>query len=79
MTLTKKADQDNALMHVLRINEIAHVLAQTDKGVLTLRLRKGETAKDYTFVLDSVPYTKDVNDKLLELFDGILWEKETIE
>lgn len=79
MTLQEKAGQDNAIMHVLKVDELSHILARTDKGDLTLKLRKGATHKDYVFHLDSVPYPEETNAKLLELFDGVLWETPALE
>ncbi len=76
MTLKEKFKQDSAVMYVLKVDELSHILGQTDKGVLTLKITKGKSEKDYCFYLDAVPYPKETNDKLLELFDGVLWEKE---
>lgn len=52
-------------MEVLGVTEIRHYVAQTNKGDLTLMLRKGES--EYNFVLDAVPLDKDMNKELMEL------------
>lgn len=76
MTLKEKSKQDNAIMHVLKVTEWSYLLGHTNNGALTMKLAKGGTEKDYVFHLDSVPYPQEINEKLLELFDGVLWEKE---
>lgn len=76
MTLKQKAKQDNSVMHVLRVAELSHVIGYTNKGTLTLKLVKDGTEKDYKFLLDAVPYPEETNKKLLEIFEGVLWEKD---
>lgn len=55
--------QDNFVMEQLKCQEVRHYIADTNKGALTLMLRKGETK--YIFVLDAVPVEKDVHDELM--------------
>ncbi len=62
-----KAKRDNKLMSVLKVNEISHIVASTDKGNLVVRLRKGEKGKDYRFVLDAVPFDDKVNKEIMAL------------
>lgn len=71
--LKEKAKIDNAIMRITKVSELRHIVATTDKGELWLCLRKGETEKDYRFVLDAVPYSDDDNKELLALFNGILF------
>lgn len=67
MNLTQKAKDDNQIMKLLKVNEIHHVIAKTDKGDLTLMLRKGQTESDYQCVLDAVPCEKKATKQLLSL------------
>ena len=57
--------QDNKVMEILGTKEIRHAILSTDKGDLSLLIRKGETS--YTFVLDAVPVSKETNTELMEL------------
>lgn len=56
---------DKMLMDILRVTEVRHVLAHTNKGELCLCLRKAE--QDYFLTLDSVPLDKDESDDVMEL------------
>lgn len=69
MFTEQRSQQDNRIMKLLEATEVRHLIAHTNKGELTLMLRKGETAKDYRFVLDSVPLEDEKNDELKELFN----------
>lgn len=53
-------------MEALGITEIRHLIAHTNKGELSLQLRKGQS--DYNFVLDAVPLTKAVNKEMMDIF-----------
>jgi len=57
--------QDNKVMELLKVSEVNRVLCFTDKGTLTLKIRKGD--KQYHLVLDSVPLDKHTNKELMEL------------
>lgn len=57
---------DVEIMKLLKIGEIRHVLAHTDRGELCICLRKGETK--YFFTLDAVEVDKDVNEGLMKIF-----------
>ncbi len=70
-TLAKK---DNAIMRTMKISEIRHIIAETNKGTLTLKLPFDGKATDYRFVLDAVPYPEKENTILLDLFKGILFD-----
>ena len=65
--LEQMAKNDNLVMLSLKVNEIAHVIAQTDKGTLTMKLNKGGGASDYSFVLDAVPLDEKKTKELLGL------------
>ncbi len=69
-----KAQRDNKLMSVLKVNEISHIVANTDKGTLVVRLRKGEKGKDYTFVLDAVPLDTKNNKEVMGLIGKTVLE-----
>lgn len=73
-TLAQKAKIDNVAMMALKLLEIRHIIAQTDKGELSLMLRKGGTGKDYRFILDSVPLEEEKNKEMMKLFNGVLFE-----
>ncbi len=68
--LKTKSQIDNQIMRVLKINAISHLIANTDRGVLTLTLAKRGTENDYRYALDAVPYDDKTNKELLELFYG---------
>lgn len=72
-TLLEKAIVDNQIMKILKLSEIAHIIAQTPRGVLQLTLPYEGVATDYWFTLDSVKVSKEINDLLLLQFNGILY------
>ena len=72
-SLTIKAQRDNRIMKLLKLGEIRHIVANTDKGELTLCLRLGDKAKDYRFVLDAVPVSESDSKKLFNEYDGVLF------
>ena len=51
-------------MDLLKVQELRHYIADTNKGALTLMLRHGETK--YQFVLDAVPVERDIHDELMD-------------
>lgn len=63
--LTKTLKQDDAIFKALDLKTINRLICTTDKGVLTLQIRKGET--NYHLCLDSVPLDKELNKTLMEL------------
>jgi len=68
MTITDlQATKDNKVMKLLGLKEVRHVIMHTNRGELTLMLNKDESAKDYRYVLDSVPLEYEQNDALKEL------------
>lgn len=71
--LKEKAKIDNAIISALKLTEIRHIIAHTNKGDLCLMLPKDGLAKDYRFVLDAVPYDDKTNSELMALFNGILF------
>lgn len=71
--LTQWAKQDNLAMKVLKVNELRHIICSTDKGDLSLMLRKGGTERDYRFILDAVPLDEAKNKELMQLFNGTLF------
>lgn len=73
ITLDNKAIIDNKIMSIMKVNTLSHLVAQTDKGHLTLTLPKGGSKYDYRFVLDSVPYNDEDNEALIDLFKGVLY------
>lgn len=72
-SLKLKAERDNQLMKLLKVNEIRHVICHTDKGDFCLALSKGGIDKDYKFVLDAVPVEPKLNKELLGIFEGTLF------
>lgn len=68
MFTQKRSVSDNKIMKLLGLKEIRHMICHTNHGELTLMLRLGEDAKDYRFVLDSVPLDDEKNASLKELF-----------
>lgn len=77
LTLEQLAKKDNFIMNKLKVNEIRHMLAETNKGNLTLKLEKDGEAKDYRFVLDAVPFSDEDNTELLKAFKGILYKDKS--
>lgn len=74
MTLGQRAKIDNKVMSVMKISEIRHIIAHTNKGDLCLMLPYNGTERDYKFVLDAVPYDEKTNKELLQSFDDILFD-----
>ncbi len=72
ISISDKIRKDQMVMDLTKTSLISHVIATTDKGSLTLNLRKGEVS--YFFSLDSVPFDSKINRELLEAFDGVLYE-----
>ena len=72
-TIQEKAKIDNEVMKTLKLDFIDTMIAQTPRGNLTLRLRLDQTSDEYVFVLDSVVQDKETNQKLLKLFNGIIY------
>lgn len=72
-TLKEKAKIDQAIMRIANVQEIRHVIAHTNKGDLCLMLCKGQSEKDYRFVLDAVPYDDQTNKDLMQMFAGVLF------
>lgn len=72
-SLKGKSVIDNKIMSLTKVNELRHIIAHTDKGDLCLLLKKGESERDYRFILDAVPYEDKENKELLELFNGSLF------
>lgn len=67
----KKSAQDNKIMKALShlgVTYIMHPVAYTDKGTLSVMLRKRESAREYRFVFDSVPLEDEQNNELKEIF-----------
>lgn len=58
--------KDNQIMKVLKVDDLSHIIADTPKGRLSVKLRKGEY--DYKFFLDSVPMDDETNLNLRELY-----------
>ncbi len=63
--MEKIIKQDNEVMKILKVNVIQRVVCHTDKGILTLQIRKGDTK--YHLVLDAVPLDKDDNKELMDM------------
>ena len=63
--------QDDIIMKTLGVGEIRRVICNTNKGVLELMIRKGDTK--YFLTLDSVPLEKEINKTLMDL----LFKQET--
>lgn len=55
--LQEQLKKDQALLSSLKVNTISHVLCKTDKGELTLLLRKYSSS--YELMLDQVPFSKE--------------------
>lgn len=70
-TLQEKAKADNEVMKTLKLSEINHIIAQTTRGTITLRLPFEGTSDDYRFYLDSVKQDDETNARLLKAFNGI--------
>ena len=60
----RNAYKDNEIMRILKLTDISHVLYDTPKGPLKLKLNFGGTDTDYKYVLDAVELDKE---KLVDL------------
>ncbi len=78
-TLKERAAADNKIMFALKVTEIRHILARTNKGELDLMLKYGGTENNYTFVLDAVPFDAETNKQLMSAFEGVLYSKEPLD
>jgi len=58
-------------MRILKVSVLNHLILKTDKGDLTLQIRKGE--ETYQFVLDSVPVSEEKQKELETFYKGILF------
>lgn len=65
--------KDKEIMRVLKVDELRHIIAHTDKGDLSLMIRKDQNMGEYRFVLDAVPMEDEKNKKLMSLFNGVLF------
>lgn len=63
--LDKILKQDDEVMKILNVSTIHRIICETDKGKLSLQIRKGE--KEYHLVLDAVPLSKQDNKDLMAL------------
>lgn len=63
--MNKTLNQDDAIFKALDLKTIDRVICNTDKGVLTLKIRKGDT--QYHLCLDSVPLDAKLNKELMDL------------
>lgn len=73
LTLKEMSQKDNLIMRALKLSEISHTIAKTNKGDLNLKLTYEGTENDYKFVLDAVPLEEKSNKELLSLFEGVLY------
>jgi hypothetical protein len=78
MNLKEWAKQDNLIMRALKVSEISHIVAKTNLGDLNLKLNKDGTDNDYRFTLDAVPFEDKENKELIKLFEGSLYDTESI-
>lgn len=63
--MDKTIKQDDQIMKLLNVSTMNRIICNTDKGYLTLQIRKGE--RSYGLVLDSVPLNKDDNEELMKI------------
>lgn len=63
--MDKVIKQDDEIMKLLKVSTINRIICSTDKGMLTLQIRKGD--KNYHLVLDAVPLDKEQNDALMTI------------
>jgi len=79
ITIDEMAKADNLIMRVLKVSELSHTIAKTDKGDLNLRLNYEGKAEDYKFTLDAIPMEEKANNNLIELFNGIIYDIPEVE
>lgn len=77
--LDKKAIKDNQIMKIMKVSEISHILADTNRGTLTLKLIFGGKGQDYRLFLDAVPFNDEENKELLSLLNGVICTVSTVE
>jgi len=73
ISLSDKAKRDNKVMEHLKVSEINHFIARTNRGELMLHLPYQGTSEDYWFILDSVRVDPEANKELIKSFNGILY------
>ncbi len=57
--------KDNEIMKVLKASDLSHVVAYTNKGILTLKLVFG--TNEYRYFLDSVQLDKEIDEALKKI------------
>lgn len=62
--MNKTIQQDDKIMKMLEVVDIRRVICNTNKGVLEVMIRKGDTK--YFLTLDSVPLAKELNKELMD-------------
>lgn len=63
--MDKTMKQDSKIMEMLKVETINRVICSTDKGYLTLQIRKGDNK--YHLCLDSVPLSSEANKELMDI------------
>lgn len=58
-------NQDDKIMKILGVHTINRIICNTDKGLLTLQIRKGDN--NYHLVLDSVPLGEEANKEIMDI------------
>ena len=65
-----KNKQDNAIITLLKLSRVDRIICDTDKGLLKLCTRKGES--NYFFTLDATELDKNTNKELMELLFPVI-------
>lgn len=65
MNIQNSLKLDDQIFKQLDLKTINRLICTTDKGVLSLQIRKGE--QNYHLCLDSVPVEKELNKTLMDL------------
>lgn len=63
--MNKTIETDDKIFKCLDLKWIGRLVCTTDRGPLSLQIRKGEST--YHLCLDSVPLDKKINDELIAL------------
>lgn len=73
ISISNKTKTDNEVMKLLKVSELNHFIARTDKGELMLHIPFQGKSEDYRFKLDSVKVDDATNKELIKQFNGILY------
>lgn len=68
--LQEQLNKDKELMNALKCYSITHILCKTDKGELSLQLKRGDEA--YALIHDQIPLTKEESTFIIKHIEHLI-------